>query len=174
MWVLVHHLSSSLVISLFKHLSWSMLLFMSLYFLFLLQRLVQADSPLCSSINLVRSNKKLLDAFYSCFSESSSEIIQRIGEQHALKLSYFNKSTYYVLYSMWCIFFNIDVCISGSLKELPFDRRTILHLLAPFLFFTSTTGTWLTCLVFDTFRYIFFFFLILLFLFLQSPNLECA
>uniref|UniRef100_A0A0D9WLI9 WASH complex subunit 4 N-terminal domain-containing protein n=1 Tax=Leersia perrieri TaxID=77586 RepID=A0A0D9WLI9_9ORYZ len=44
------------------------------------QRLVQEDSPLCSSINLVRSNKKLLDAFYSFFCESSSEIIQRIGE----------------------------------------------------------------------------------------------
>ncbi|EEE65048.1 hypothetical protein OsJ_20045 [Oryza sativa Japonica Group] len=44
------------------------------------QRLVQEDSPLCSSITLVRSNKKLLDTFYSFFSESSSEIIQRIGE----------------------------------------------------------------------------------------------
>uniref|UniRef100_A0A0E0DWD2 WASH complex subunit 4 N-terminal domain-containing protein n=1 Tax=Oryza meridionalis TaxID=40149 RepID=A0A0E0DWD2_9ORYZ len=44
------------------------------------QRLVQEDSPLCSSITLVRSNKKLLDTFYYFFSESSSEIIQRIGE----------------------------------------------------------------------------------------------
>ncbi|KAF2925063.1 uncharacterized protein [Oryza sativa Japonica Group] len=70
------------------------------------QRLVQEDSPLCSSITLVRSNKKLLDTFYSFFSESSSEIIQRIG----------------------------------SLKELPIDRRTILHLLGLFLFFTTTTG----------------------------------
>uniref|UniRef100_A0A0E0L7H8 WASH complex subunit 4 N-terminal domain-containing protein n=1 Tax=Oryza punctata TaxID=4537 RepID=A0A0E0L7H8_ORYPU len=44
------------------------------------QRLVQEDSPLCSSINIARSNKKLLDTFYSFFSESCSEIIQRIGE----------------------------------------------------------------------------------------------
>ncbi|XP_040380972.1 WASH complex subunit 4-like isoform X2 [Oryza brachyantha] len=70
------------------------------------QRLVQEDSPLCSSINLIRSNKKLSDTFYSFFSESSSEIIQRIG----------------------------------CLKELPFDRRTVLHLLALFLFFTAATG----------------------------------
>ncbi|XP_062233658.1 uncharacterized protein LOC133930903 isoform X2 [Phragmites australis] len=68
-------------------------------------RLVQVDSPLCSSINLVRSNQKLLDAFYSCFSESSSEILLRIG----------------------------------SSKELPFDRKTIVHLLALLLFFTSAT-----------------------------------
>ncbi|XP_066370406.1 uncharacterized protein [Miscanthus floridulus] len=68
-------------------------------------RLVLVDSPLCSSIDLVRSNKKLLDAFYSCFAESSSEIILRVG----------------------------------SSKELPSDRKTILHLLALLLFFISAT-----------------------------------
>ncbi|TVU12764.1 hypothetical protein EJB05_46421, partial [Eragrostis curvula] len=69
-------------------------------------RLVQVDSPLCSSISLVRSNQKFLDAFYSFFFEISSEILQRIG----------------------------------SLKELPFDRKTILHLVALLLFFASVTG----------------------------------
>ncbi|KAL6606587.1 hypothetical protein ACP70R_042240 [Stipagrostis hirtigluma subsp. patula] len=68
-------------------------------------RLVQVDSPLYSTISLVRSNQKLLDSFYSCFSESISEILLRIG----------------------------------SLKELPFDRKTILHLLALLLFFTAAT-----------------------------------
>lgn len=68
-------------------------------------QLVLVDSPLCSSIDLVRSNKKLLDAFYSCFAESSSEIILRVG----------------------------------SSKELPSDRKTILHLLALLLFFMSAT-----------------------------------
>ncbi|GJN01017.1 hypothetical protein PR202_ga18249 [Eleusine coracana subsp. coracana] len=69
-------------------------------------RLVQVDSPLCSSINLVRSNQKFLDAFYSFFSESSSEILLRVG----------------------------------SLKELPFDRKAILHLVAVLSFITSATG----------------------------------
>ncbi|KAK3128319.1 hypothetical protein QOZ80_6BG0459880 [Eleusine coracana subsp. coracana] len=68
-------------------------------------RLVQVDSPLCSSINLVRSNQKFLDAFYSFFSESSSEILLRVG----------------------------------SLKELPFDRKAILHLVAVLSFITSAT-----------------------------------
>ncbi|CAN6208853.1 unnamed protein product [Urochloa humidicola] len=71
----------------------------------LFNRLLQVDSPLRSSIDLVRSNKKLLDAFYSCFSDSSSEIIRRIG----------------------------------SSKELPSDRKTILHLVALLLFFISAT-----------------------------------
>uniref|UniRef100_A0A0A9C225 WASH complex subunit 4 N-terminal domain-containing protein n=1 Tax=Arundo donax TaxID=35708 RepID=A0A0A9C225_ARUDO len=68
-------------------------------------RLVQVDSPLCSSINLVKSNHKFMDAFYSFFSERSTEILLRVG----------------------------------SVKELPFDRKTILHLLALLLFFTSAT-----------------------------------
>ncbi|RCV20061.1 hypothetical protein SETIT_4G026000v2 [Setaria italica] len=71
----------------------------------LFHRLLQVDSPLRSSIDLVRSNKKLLDAFHSCFAESSSEIILRIG----------------------------------SSKELPYDRKTILHLVALLLFFISAT-----------------------------------
>ncbi|OEL37588.1 WASH complex subunit 7, partial [Dichanthelium oligosanthes] len=71
----------------------------------LFHRLLQVDSPLRSSIDLVRSNKKLLDAFYSCFAESSSEITLRIG----------------------------------SSKELPFDRKTALHLLALLLFFILAT-----------------------------------
>jgi hypothetical protein len=65
-------------------------------YLFLLQRLLQVDSPLRSSIDLIRSNKKLLDAFHSCFTESSSEIILRIGEQHVLEpnlVIYFNRFT---------------------------------------------------------------------------------
>ncbi|KAF8732817.1 hypothetical protein HU200_015159 [Digitaria exilis] len=52
----------------------------------LFHRLLQVDSPLCSSIDLVRSNKKLLDAFYSCFVESSSEIILRIGSSKEFPL----------------------------------------------------------------------------------------
>ncbi|CAL5050704.1 unnamed protein product [Urochloa decumbens] len=71
----------------------------------LFHRLLQVDSPLRASIDLVRSNKKLLDAFYSCFAENSSEIILRIG----------------------------------SSKELPSDRKTILHLVALLLFFISAT-----------------------------------
>jgi hypothetical protein len=106
------------------------------------QRLVQEDSPLCSSITLVRSNKKLLDTFYSFFSESSSEIIQRIGEQRAIFFS-----SVHLLVCFKCLLVmlsnrtNIDFYTSGSLKELPIDRRTILHLLGLFLFFTTTTGT---------------------------------
>ncbi|XP_020112572.1 WASH complex subunit SWIP homolog isoform X5 [Ananas comosus] len=64
------------------------------------KRLTQMESPWQASLNLVRCNKKFLDACCSCFHDSLSELLLRID----------------------------------SWKELPFDRRKILHNVALLLF----------------------------------------
>lgn len=44
------------------------------------QRLTQMESPWQASLNLVRCNKKFLDACCSCFHDSLSELLLRIGK----------------------------------------------------------------------------------------------
>ncbi|KAF3324727.1 WASH complex subunit 7-like protein [Carex littledalei] len=50
------------------------------------ERLVRADSPLSASLNHVMCNKKLLDAFSSCFYEGCSEILLRLDSWKELPM----------------------------------------------------------------------------------------